>query len=57
MPDDEYVEINSQEDFDRFVESATREELELLKHDLEEAKEMLDDDDDDGGGRTLTLKR
>ena len=58
MSDYEYVEINSKEDLESFIESATKEELILLKHDLEDAKKMFEDDDDEtSGGRALTLKR
>lgn len=55
MADYDYVELNSIEDFYEFIESASREELLLLRDDLENAKKMLEDED--SGGGTIVLKR
>ncbi len=55
MDEYEYVEINSIEELYEFIENATKEELILLRQDLEEAKRMLEDED--SGGGTIVLKR
>lgn len=53
MSDYENIEINSKKEYDDFVNNATKEELLLLKSDLEEIKKAIDDD----GGRERVHKR
>ncbi len=58
---DDKVEINSEEDLIDFINSASKEELELLKSDLIDAENGIfhDDDDDDSssGGRQYSIKK
>jgi len=54
MSDYEYVEINSLADLDRFIASATKDELIILKHDIEEARRRLEEEDSSSGGRSLS---
>ena len=43
----ERIEINSEQDWPDFLDSATREELEILKEDILSGKAFSDDDNDD----------
>ena len=43
----ERIEINSEQDWQDFLDSATREELEILKEDILSGKAFSDDDNDE----------
>lgn len=57
MQDYEYVEINSLEELQEFIESATKEELILLRQDIQRIKEILEEEEGSSGGRQLVLKK